>query len=169
MVDITCVCNCIWKPLCYLDFCSHDLFDKIHMPIAHKLPLFQISCAHLTVSLVIWNFINWCAVKVKAGKGQIEHGQLSYLSVVQDDGFRLELLFSTTRKGKYIWQLKRIARESQNACAFFLYAAIRLQDLHSAKLPRNKGMGTQGMKQRPTCAPWKILYGHSQVFEAWVP
>ena len=37
MLDITCVCTCIWKLLYYLNICSHDLFDqirKINMPVS---------------------------------------------------------------------------------------------------------------------------------------
>ena len=56
--------------------------------------------------------------------------------------------------------LKRKVKTAR-AC-FFLYGAIRLQDLHPAKPARNKGM-----RQPPTCTSLKIPCGHSQVSETW--
>ena len=70
-------------------------------------------------------------------------------------GFRLELLFSTTRKGNTSDNVNELHEKVKMPVRFFI-CNTRLQDLHSAKLPQNKGM-----KQRPTCAPLQILYGRS--------
>lgn len=53
-------------------------------------------------------------------------------------GFRLELLFSTTRKGNTSDNVNELQEKVKMPVRFFI-CNIRLQDLHSAKLPQNEG------------------------------